>query len=83
MPVEQPNNRERYRKIDLPKGSAEFWLERAGLRVTFHTTQPNGNGWGQWPRCGSDGCLGEAVIGNLCFPAFLYGRQSSICDWSS
>lgn len=62
MTIQQPNSRERHRKLKLPNGTAEVWLERAGPRVSMHTAHPNGGGSGNWERCESDGCLGQAVI---------------------
>jgi hypothetical protein len=61
MAIEQPASRERYRKLTLPSGSAEFWLEPAGSRVKMHTVRPNGHGETNWARCDAHGCLGEAV----------------------
>ncbi len=60
--IEQPNSRQRYRKLQLPNGSAEVWLEPAGTRIEMHTLRPNGSGTGYWDKCEIDGCLGEAVI---------------------
>src|SRR5215208_1241333 len=62
MTIQQPNSRERYRKLELPSGVAEVWLERAGSRVTMHTSQPHGGGSSNWERCDIEGCLGQAVI---------------------
>src|SRR5215207_549901 len=64
MTIQQPNSRERYRKLELPNGIAEVWLERAGSHVTMHTVLPNGSGGGtsNWERCDIDGCLGCAVV---------------------
>ena len=61
MAIEQPTSRERYRKLTLPNGTAEFWLEPAGSRVKMHTVRPNGGGQSNWARCDVHGCLGEAV----------------------
>jgi hypothetical protein len=63
MTIQQPNSRERYRVFELPNGTAEVWLERAGPRVTIHTASPNGGGSGNWERCQIDSCLGQAVAG--------------------
>ena len=62
MTIEQPGSRERYRKLHLPGGKAEVWLEPAGSKVTMHTIRPNGGGSSSWPRCDIPGCLGEAVV---------------------
>lgn len=62
MTIQQPNARERYRRLELPTGVAEVWLERAGSRVTMHTVHPHGGGSSNWDRCDVDGCLGQAVV---------------------
>jgi hypothetical protein len=62
MTIQQPNSRERHRKLDLPNGVAEVWLERAGSRVTMHTVHPSGGGSGNWERCDLEGCLGQAIV---------------------
>src|SRR5215218_1687477 len=62
MTIQQPNSRERYRKLELANGVAEVWLERAGSQVTMHTVHPNGSSTSGWERCDIDGCLGCAVV---------------------
>lgn len=62
MTIQQPNSRVRHRKFELPNGTVEVWLERAGPYVTMHTVYPNGGGAGNWERCEIDDCLGQAVI---------------------
>jgi hypothetical protein len=64
MAVEQPGNKQRHRRLGLPTGTAEIWLERSGGRVAMHTTFPNGSGTAYWDACQSEGCLGEAVDRN-------------------
>jgi len=62
--MEQSNAQKRYRKLELPNGMAEVWLERDGPRVTMRYVEPNGGGGENWTGCDVDGCLGEAVTPN-------------------
>lgn len=62
MSIEQPGSRKRYRKLGLPHGMGEVWLEQSGPTVNYQHKHPNGGGTTHWNRCRMPECLGDAVI---------------------